>query len=120
MSAIAYVNGSYRPLRDADRERDPPVEQRAGDVPGGRELSDLEAVRLGPDPLAVVGGAVVTDRLRDLEVRRGHAPEGGERAQANLAQWPSKSRHTGHSRQLKKLQVAGSAGDLVAGGVTKA
>ena len=29
-----------------------------------------------------------------------------ERARANLAQWPSKSRHTGHSKQLKTLALS--------------
>src|SRR5580658_9050962 len=56
----------------------------------------------------IIGGRLIEPLPGLAEIR--------ERAQANLAQWPSKSRHTGHSRQLKGVCTTG---DLVAGGVIK-
>jgi nicotinate phosphoribosyltransferase len=56
----------------------------------------------------IIGGRLVEPLPTAAEIR--------ERARAALTPWPSPSRHTGHSKLLK----ACSAGDLVAGGFTKA
>jgi nicotinate phosphoribosyltransferase len=56
----------------------------------------------------IIGGRLIEPLPAVAEIR--------ERASANLAQWPSPTRHTGHSKQLKRVCTTG---DLVPGGVIK-
>jgi len=61
----------------------------------------------------IIGGRLIEPLPPATEIR--------ERARAALAEWPSGSRHTGHSLPLKKLaRTTCGAGDLVAGGVIQA
>ncbi len=59
-------------------EGDASVEEGDGAVPGDGELAGDPAVLLGPAALALGGGPVVADLLRDGEVVGGHGPEAAE------------------------------------------